>query len=134
VHDVAGWHTELYIDVRELHEIADRVRALPAVTVDHLGLHAEGLPALLALVEAGVRVKATGFGRVDLDPAAAVAAIMDVDPTALMFGTDLPSTRARRPFSDQDIDLLVDVLDPSHVDAVLWRNAADLYLRRLRAA
>lgn len=134
VHDVAGWHTELYIDARELHEIADRVRALPAVTVDHLGLHAEGLPALLALVEAGVRVKATGFGRVDLDPAAAVAAIMDVDPTALMYGTDLPSTRARRPFSDQDIDLLVDVLDPSHVDAVLWRNAADLYLRRPRAA
>lgn len=51
-----------------------------------------------------------------------------------MFGTDLPSTRARRPLSDQDIDLLVDVLDPSHVDAVLWRNAADLYLRRPRAA
>lgn len=79
-------------------------------------------------------MKATGFGRVALDPAAAVAAIMAVDPTALMFGTDLPSTRARRPFADQDIDLLASALDPSQRDAALWGNAAALYLARPRTA
>jgi hypothetical protein len=32
----------------------------------------------------------------------------------------------------RDLDLLVNALDPSHVDAALWGNAADLYLRRPR--
>jgi len=45
----------------------------------------------LELVDAGVKVKATGFGRVDLDPGEVVRRIVDVDPTALMAGTDLPS-------------------------------------------
>ena len=62
VHDVAGWHTELYIDSRTVHdELGERIAALPAVSIDHLGMHADGLPALLRLVERGVKVKATGF-------------------------------------------------------------------------
>lgn len=126
VHDLAGMHTELYVDARELPELADTLAGLPAVSIDHLGLHADGLPHLLALVERGVRVKATGFGRVDLDVAAAIRAILDVDPTALMAGSDLPSTRARRPFADSDLDLIAEAAG-QHRDAVLHDNAADFY-------
>lgn len=128
VHELAGWHAEFYIDARSIDEtLSRRIAALPAASIDHLGMHEDGLPALLRLVECGVKVKATGFGRVQLDPAAASRAVLDVDPTALMVGTDLPSTRAPRPFRDTDLALLRAVLDPSEVDAVLWGNAAAFY-------
>ncbi|MGP3683577.1 amidohydrolase family protein [Streptomyces sp. IBSNAI002] len=127
VHDVAGWHTELYIDARDLPELSATLAALPAVSVDHLGLHRDGLPHLLKLVEQGVKVKATGFGRVDLDPATVMAAVVRADPTALMAGTDLPSTRARRPFSDEDFALIAETVGEEHLGAVLWDNAAAFY-------
>ncbi|WP_432790733.1 amidohydrolase family protein [Brevibacterium sp. K11IcPPYGO002] len=128
VHDLVGWHAELYIDARTIDaDLAARIAALPAVSIDHLGMHEDGLPTLLRLVEAGVKVKATGFGRVELDPAEAVRRIVDTDPTALMVGTDLPSTRARRPFSDADFTLLLQVLTPTEADAVFWSNAARFY-------
>lgn len=126
VHDVAGMHTELYVDSRDLPELAGTLAALPSVSIDHLGLHADGLPYLLPLIEQGVRVKATGFGRVDLDVAATVRAVLAADPTALMAGSDLPSTRARRPFADTDLDLLAEVVG-DHLDAVLHDNAAAFY-------
>ena len=126
VHDLAGLRTELYVDARDLPDLADTLAGLPAVSIDHLGLHADGLPHLVALVERGARVKATGFGRVDLDVAAAVRAVLAADPTALMAGSDLPSTRARRPFADSDLDLLADAAG-EHQDAVLHDNAAAFY-------
>ena len=106
------------------------VTQIPAETSDQqiLDLHEDGLPSLLRLVEHGVKVKATGFGRVELDPVATIKAIMDVDPTALMIGTDLPSTRARRPFEDQDFELIAQALDPSQVADVFWNNASAFYL------
>ena len=128
VHDRAGWHAELYIDARTIDDdLARRIAALPAVSIDHLGMHEDGLPQLLRLVEQGVKVKATGFGRIDMDPAAAIRAIVDADPTALMVGTDLPSTRARRPFAPQDLDLIRGVLTPPEQSAVFWDNAAAFY-------
>ncbi|MGO1909777.1 MAG: amidohydrolase family protein [Brevibacterium linens] len=128
VHDLVGWHAELYIDARTIDaDLAARIAALPAVSIDHLGMHEDGLPTLLRLVEAGVKVKATGFGRVELNPAEAVRRIVDTDPTALMVGTDLPSTRARRPFADADFALLRQVLTPAEADAVFWSNAARFY-------
>ncbi len=129
VYDVAGWHAELYIDARTIDdELSRRIAGLPAVSIDHLGMHEDGLPNLLRLVEQGVKVKATGFGRVDLDPAAVIRAIMDVDSTALMVGTDLPSTRARRPFQDEDFEYIAQVLPSERVGDVFWNNAAAFYL------
>lgn len=127
VHEIAGWHSELYIDARGLPELAPTLAALPAVSIDHLGLHRDGVRHLLALVEQGVKVKATGFGRVDLDPAQVMAAVVATDPTALLVGTDLPSTRARRPFADDDLALVADAVGPEHLRAVLWDNAAAFY-------
>lgn len=129
VHELAGWHAESYIDARSIDEtLSRRIAALPAASIDHLGMHEDGLPALLRLVERGVKVKATGFGRAHLDPAAVVRAIVDVDPTALMVGTDLPSTRAERPFRDEDLRVIEGAVPAEHVENVFWANAARFYL------
>lgn len=127
VYELAGWHAELYLDARDLPELETTLRSLPAVSIDHLGLSAEGLPHLLRLAEAGVRVKATGFGRVDFDVTLALRAVADANPHSLMFGTDLPSTRAPRPFQNGDLALLSDVLDPDDGKAALLDNALAFY-------
>lgn len=127
VHDLVGWHTELYVDSRELGDLESILTALPNVSIDHLGMHRGGLPTLLRLVENGVKVKATGFGRIEIDPVETIQAIMAVDPTALMAGTDLPSTRAARPFNSSDLDVLAEAVGFNHVEDVFWNNAARFY-------
>ncbi len=130
VHDLAGWHSELYIDSRELPAISSIIEKLSTVSIDHLGLSKEGLPHLLKLVDTGVRVKATGFGRVELDVAQALKAIYQANPHALMFGTDLPSTRAERPFAVSDIELIQQFFDEEATDKILYRNAYEWYMKR----
>lgn len=127
VYEIAGWHVELYIDSKDLPELSLALLRLPRVSIDHLGLSKEGFPALLALVEKGVKVKATGFGRVDMDVRWALQEIVNVNPDALMFGTDLPSTRAPRPFSDADIELVLDLFDEAVSTKILYSNAAQFY-------
>lgn len=127
VYEVAGWHCELYVDARDLADLVALLTSLPALAIDHLGLSREGFPTLLKLVERGVRVKATGFGRVDFDVRQAIRAIVSVNPEALMFGTDLPSTRAPRPFLDHDIDHICESLDADLVQRVLYQNALSFY-------
>lgn len=126
VHEIAGWHTELYVDSRELDAMFDRLAALPAVSIDHLGLSRDGFGTLLRLVERGVRVKAT-FGRVDFDIGQALKDLHSANPAALMFGTDFPSTRAPRPYQDSDLALIPEALGPQGAERVLYRNALDFY-------
>ena len=47
-------------------------------------------------------------------------------PAALVFATDLPSTRARRSFEARDIDLVRRVPGPRSAEKALWDNAIDL--------
>ena len=86
-----------------------------------------GRDTLLRLVDRGVHVKASGFGRVRLDIPATLRAIYDTNPNALMAGTDLPSTRANRPFSPQDLALIADTLGPRAAQLVLHDNARTFY-------
>ena len=127
VYELLGWHTELYVDAKELEELFKTLAALPAVSIDHLGLSAAGLPTLLALAEKGVRVKASGFGRVDFNVSTAIRDLYSVNPHCLMFGTDLPSTRAARPYSDRDFNLLVESLGEPAARQVLYDNAVAFY-------
>ncbi|WP_346011802.1 amidohydrolase family protein [Streptomyces sp. SID3343] len=127
VHELAGWHVELYLDARDLPDLAPVVGALPRVSIDHLGLSREGLPHLLGLVEQGAYVKATGFGRGDLDIPATLRTLITLAPHAVLAGTDLPSTRAPRPFEDSDLALLAQAAGEPHADAVLYKNAQALY-------
>ena len=127
VHALVGWHVELYVDSRDLAELESTLLVLPAVSIDHLGLSAAGLPRLCRLAERGVRVKATGFGRVDFEVAEVLQRLHAVNPEALMFGTDLPSTRAPRPFEPDDIALIAGALGPEGARRVLWENAVNFY-------
>ncbi|HJV45823.1 MAG TPA: amidohydrolase family protein [Bacillota bacterium] len=129
VHELVGWHVELYIDSTSLPEISPILEKLPAVSIDHLGLSKEGFHSLLSLVDKGVRVKATGFGRVDLNIEQAIRSIYSVNPDALMFGTDLPSTRAKRPYNHLDLELIYNILDEEQAEKVLYRNAMKWYLK-----
>jgi predicted TIM-barrel fold metal-dependent hydrolase len=127
---LARWHVELYADARELTHMVSVLSALPAVSISHLGLSDEGLPTMVKLAENGMRVKATGFGRMTLDPVKGIRAIVKANPDCLMFGTDLPSQRARRPFEPGDIDLLRDNIDASLVRKVFFDNAVKFYRPR----
>jgi len=127
VHEIVGWHVELYIDSRHLTEVYCILVALPAVSIDHLGLSRAGFDTLLKLVEHGVHVKATGFGRVDFDVMPAMKTIVSINPDALMFGTDLPSTRADRPFRDEDVNVILDAFDAESASKILYENAVAFY-------
>jgi predicted TIM-barrel fold metal-dependent hydrolase len=127
IHEVAGWHVELYVDSGQLVELEGALVRLPRVSVDHFGLSRSGFGTLLRLAEQGVRVKATGFGRIDFDPRAAMREICAANPDALLFGTDLPSTRARRPFRDEDVETVVEALGEDLAKKALQDNAVALY-------
>ncbi|MGF1472865.1 MAG: amidohydrolase family protein [Rubrobacteraceae bacterium] len=129
VYELAGWSAELYVDSKDLPELEPTLARLPRVSVDHLGMTRNGYPAILRLVEAGMKVKATGFGRVELDVAEALREIAGVDPGALIFGTDLPGTRARRSFRAADVGLISETLGESLAGRVLHDNALEWYPR-----
>ena len=127
VHQLFGWHTELYVDSTELADLFDTLVSLPAVSIDHLGLSKAGFPTLLKLAEKGVRVKASGFGRVDFDVRPALTDLYAANPRALMFGTDLPSTRAPRPYQDGDYTLVLETLGEEKAANVFYKNALEFY-------
>ena len=127
VHEMLGWHAEIYCDSRHLGELEAVLCQLPAVSIDHLGLSQKGLPLLYRLVEQGVRVKATGFGRVDFAVSQVLRRLYEINPHALMFGTDLPSTRSPRPFNPVDIEIIGNALGDDGAKRVLWENAAEFY-------
>ncbi len=127
VYELARWHVELYADAKDLEPVAKEIARLPAVSIAHLGLSPEGLPTLLRLAERGMRVKATGFGRATLDVPGAIRALVKANPDALMFGSDLPSQRARRPFEPNDIAILRDNIDPALERKVFFQNALSFY-------
>jgi predicted TIM-barrel fold metal-dependent hydrolase len=127
IHEVAGWHVEFYVDSRELTNLKSLLCSLPAFSIDHLGLSRDGFPTLLKLVECGARVKATGFGRLDFDVPQALRDIYSANPDALMFGTDLPSIRTVRPYSDSDFLLVGDTLGDIGARKVFFENASGFY-------
>jgi len=126
-HSVAGWHSEIYADAAALRPHVDKLSKLPQFSIDHLGMTEEGLPVLLDLVAAGWKVKATGFGRVKMDVPKVLEAVAKKSPNALVFGTDIPSTRAARPFQPSDIDLVEKVLGKELAQKAFWDNPLALY-------
>jgi predicted TIM-barrel fold metal-dependent hydrolase len=127
VHSVAGWHSEIYADAAALAPHVGKLSKLPQLCFDHLGMTEAGVPVLLDLVAAGSKVKATGFGRVKLDVPKTLEAVARKNPNALVFGTDIPSTRAARPFEAADIDLIERVLGRALAQKAFWDNPLALY-------
>ena len=130
VHEVVGWHVELYADARELADLFDTLVSLPAVSIDHLGLSRAGFATVVRLAEKGVKIKATGFGRGDLEVGRALRDLYAANPEALMFGTDLPSTRAARPYTEADYALVRDTLGEAGATRVFFANALMFYKPR----
>jgi predicted TIM-barrel fold metal-dependent hydrolase len=127
VYENVGWHSEWYVDSKDLPELHNTLIHLPAISIDHLGLSKAGFTNLLLLVAKGVVIKATGFGRVDFDVKTALRDIVAVNPNALIFGTDLPSTRAPRPYSDNDFFLVIEALGEAMAKKVFYDNVIPFY-------
>ena len=87
----------------------------------------KGFEKVLELAERGVKIKATGFSRIDFPVVDALKQIYEVDPTALMFGTDLPSTRAPRPYTHDDMQLIIENFSVDEADKILCDNARSFY-------
>lgn len=121
------WHTELYLDSIDLPELMPTLRSIPAFSIDHLGLSKDGLDQLYHCVELGARIKTTGFGRINFSPIPVMNQILKINPEALLFGTDLPSTRARVPFSDNDIELIKRNFSITELHMILYKNAVKWY-------
>ena len=127
IYELARWHVELYIDSEKLPPLLPLLKKLPSASIDHLGLSKEGFHSTLKLAAHGVKIKATGFGRVDFDALHALKTIYQENPDALLFGTDLPSTRAKRPFSPSDLRLITDNFSKEAIEKILWSNSANFY-------
>ncbi len=125
--DDFGWHSELYVDSKDLPDLRTVLAKLNHFTIDHLGLSKVGFRELLYWAEKGMKIKATGFGRIDFDPIEPMKKIHEVNPNSLMFGTDLPSTRATRPFSIEDIHLIQDNFDRTDQEKIFCTNAQEWY-------
>ena len=127
VYEVVGWHVELYADSQELEDLYQMLISLPSVSIDHLGLSSKGFHSVVKLAENGAKVKATGFGRGDLNIRNALRELYLANPSSLMFGTDLPSTRAARPFTDEDYLMVIETLGEEQAKQVFYDNAASFY-------
>jgi predicted TIM-barrel fold metal-dependent hydrolase len=127
VHELCNWHVELYADAPLVDRLYALICQLPAVAIDHLALSRRASALLLDLVERGVRVKASGFGRLESDPVALLRDLYAANPASLMFGSDLPSTRAPRPFDEGDLQRIGDALCTKGVRRVLCDNARQFY-------
>lgn len=125
--DEFGWHTELYIDNNHLAELDNKLEQIPKFSIDHLGLSKTALIDLYRWVEKGAKVKATGFGRLEFDPLPVLKQIYRINPEALMFGTDLPSTRAQTPFSMNDVELISQNFSEEAKEKIFYQNAYHWY-------
>ncbi|MCU7845226.1 MAG: amidohydrolase family protein [Candidatus Thiodiazotropha sp. (ex Monitilora ramsayi)] len=127
IYERAQWHVELYISMSQIDQLYGWIRELPMVSIDHMGLSNVASERFLDLVESGMRVKASGFGRVQSDPVPMIRRIYAANPNSLMFGSDLPGTRSPRPFTSLDLERIGDALCGNGVRQLLYDNARKFY-------
>ena len=64
LYDCYGWHTELYVDSKDLKELKIILEKIPKFSIDHLGLSQSGLIDLYYWADKGVRCNALSPGGV----------------------------------------------------------------------
>jgi predicted TIM-barrel fold metal-dependent hydrolase len=126
-HDLVGWHAEIFVESHVLEQLTPVLHRLPAFGVDHLGMTDRGLHTLIGWVERGARVKVSGFGRLGFDVVEAMRRIHATDPSALVFGTDLPGTRSPRAFRDADLAAIAEAVGDDDLPRVLAGNGRAWY-------
>lgn len=133
VYDLFGWSTEFYIDLSQpSEELLKLIISLPKTSVDHLGMR-RATDRLKRLLASGVPVRVTGFGRIEYEREGLKELLPELwkeNPNGLMFGTDLPSTRASYRFADRDIKLVEDAFenDSSITNKIFYQNGMNWYL------
>ncbi len=124
-----GWHTELYVESTELLKLRPILAQLPPFSIDHLGLSKWGLDELYYWAEKGMKIKATGFGRLDFDPIPVLKELYRIHPKAVLFGTDLPSTRAKTPFNTKHLEAIQEAFSETALEKILYSNALEWYAK-----
>ena len=132
VYRLHGWKTEFYINLAETSKkLKQLILDLPAASIDHLGMTQVPFEELEDYLRKDIPIRLTGFGRIDYsreEAANLIRKIYDANPKCLVFGTDLPSTRARYRFSKQDVALIREVLTEEESDNVFYQNGYNWYL------
>ncbi|MGB9668161.1 MAG: amidohydrolase family protein [Thermosulfidibacteraceae bacterium] len=128
IYERAKWHVDIYMENKMLKEYKGLIKLLPKVVIDHFGLTYEGFDDLLDLVSNGLKVKASGFGRVDFDWMWALKAIVEVDPNSPIFGTDVPGTRVGKKFDWSIVESIRNSFDEEVASRILYLNGLEFYL------
>ncbi|WP_199176750.1 hypothetical protein [Tenacibaculum sp. SG-28] len=66
----------------------------------------------------------------DFDPIPVLKTIYAIQPGALLFGTDLPSTRAKFPFSKAHFTILKDNFSREDLHRIVYQNGVEWYLKK----
>jgi predicted TIM-barrel fold metal-dependent hydrolase len=140
-----GWHLQLWIDARDLPEMASALARVPVpVVVDHMGrleyhhgTHNSGFKALLRGVGEGrLWAKLSGTYRLGATPPDYAQArpfhdaLIAANPQNLVWGTDWPHPRPEGPVPDAARLLAVFLdwtRDAARRQAILTDNPARLY-------
>ncbi|MFD1483747.1 amidohydrolase family protein [Lacticaseibacillus baoqingensis] len=134
VYNLVGWGTEFYINLNTADdELRQLILKLPKTSIDHLGMTVVPIDDLYRFITHDVRIRVSGFGRIayERDQVKTMLPLLyQKNPHSLMFGTDLPATRAKYRFSMDDIYLIREALsnDSEAIDDILYRNAQNWYL------
>lgn len=132
VYALCKWKTEFYINSDTASVALNKlICSLPKASVDHLGMGSARPELLTQYLANGVAVRVTGFGRIDYSAdqlRQLLPRLYAENPNGLIFGTDLPSTRAKFRFSPKDIQLIEASLSKQAAENVLYRNGQQWYL------
>ena len=139
-----GWHLQLWIDARDLPEMAGALARVPVpVVIDHMGrmdhhhgTRHPGFQALLRGVSEGrLWAKLSGTYRLGATPPDYVEAqpfhdaLVAANPQNVVWGTDWPHPRPEGPVPDAKrlLDVFLDWTSPANRQAILANNPTRLY-------
>ena len=127
IYQLCNWSVEIQINPKNISEIINKLLEIP-----RLALRKDAIDSLYILAKNNVKIKATGFGRLDFDPIPILKNIYELNPTSLMFGTDLPSTRVdkEKVFSRSHIDLMLDNFSEEELKNIMYNNAYNWYINK----
>jgi len=94
-------------------------------------MHKCPVDKLKKIVYANIPIRVTGFGRVGYERdeiQELISTLYSENPNSLMFGSDLPSTRAKERFSYDDIQLIQETVGKKAQDRIFFENAEKWYL------
>lgn len=132
VNDLCDWKTEFYINVDTVDPALEKlIHALPQTSVDHLGMGRNSIDKLKKYLSVNIPIRVTGFGRIAYQREELESVLVQLhaeNPDGLIFGTDLPSTRAKYRFSIEDILLIEELFNQQDAEKILYKNGLKWYL------